>query len=126
MLPISDSRRDQAWQDAHADQVEALRIEALAKAAVGAKEPHRAIGAIAQLQARAQFDVYERLPELRMPVLVCGGRFDGIAPPANQDALRRQIAQAEMAMFDGGHPFLRQDPAALPRIAAFLLAQGAS
>jgi 3-oxoadipate enol-lactonase len=126
LLPISDTRRDQAWQDAHPDQVEALRLEALANAAVSAKEPRRAIGATAQLKARAQLDAYDRLPELRMPVLVCGGRFDGIAPPANQDALCRQIPQAELAMFDGGHPFLRQDPAALPRIAAFLLAQSAS
>ena len=54
------------------------------------------------------------------PTLVCGGRFDGIAPPANSEFLARAIPGARLAMFDGGHGFFMQDPAALPAIIGFL------
>ena len=50
------------------------------------------------------------------------GRFDGIAPPANQEALARQIPGADLRWFDGGHAFFLQDPMALPAIADWLSA----
>ncbi len=73
-----------------------------------------------QLEARAQHDVWERLPGLRLPVLIAAGRYDGIAVPANQDALARQIDGAELRWFDGGHAFFLQDPTALPALADWL------
>jgi 3-oxoadipate enol-lactonase len=73
-----------------------------------------------QLQARSHHDVWDRLPGLRLPVLVAAGRHDGIALPANQEALLRQIPGAEIQWFDGGHPFFLQDPTALPAIADWL------
>ena len=55
---------------------------------------------------------------------MCGGRFDGIAPPANSEFLARAIPGARLELFDGGHGFFLQDAAALPAIIAFL-AEGA-
>ena len=51
---------------------------------------------------------------------MCGGRFDGIAPPANSEFLARAIPGARLEMFDGGHGFFLQDAAAIPAIVAFL------
>jgi 3-oxoadipate enol-lactonase len=74
-----------------------------------------------QLAARSHHDVYDRLPSLRLPVLIAAGRYDGIALPANQEALLRQIDGAEIRWFDGGHAFFLQDPTAVPAIADWLL-----
>ena len=120
-MPISDVRRDDDWQATHPEEVDTLRAQFLTAQAIGAGEPRRAIGAAAQLQARIDHNVYDRLPRLTMPVLVCGGRSDGIAPPANLQAIAAQIPQAELALFNGGHLFFIQDRTAYPRMIDFLL-----
>jgi len=51
---------------------------------------------------------------------VCGGRYDGIAPVANQQALVEQIPDASLELFEGGHMFLIQDKRANPKIIDFL------
>ena len=60
------------------------------------------------------------MPELTLPSYLCGGRFDGIAAPANMEALAARIPGARLEFFEGGHLFLIQDRAAFPRIIAFL------
>lgn len=75
-----------------------------------------------QLEARALHDTYDRLASIDVPVLVAAGRDDGVAPPANQEALAARIPGAELAWFDGGHLFLTQDPTAWERIVAFAVA----
>jgi 3-oxoadipate enol-lactonase len=55
-----------------------------------------------------------------MPVFVCGGRHDGIAPVANLEAIHKKIPHARLELFDGGHLFFLQDPRTFKRIAAFL------
>lgn len=120
MLAIGDTRQDAAWQAANPAQVQDLIALALAAAAVGADEPGRELGARLQILARKDHDTYDRLPTLTMPVFLCGGRYDGIASPANLAALQRQIPQAQLELFEGGHGFLQQDPAAYQRIIEFL------
>ncbi len=73
-----------------------------------------------QLAARSHHDVWDRLPQLDLPVLVAAGRYDGIALPANQEALHRQIRGSELRWIDGGHAFFLQDPTAMPSIAEWL------
>jgi 3-oxoadipate enol-lactonase len=51
---------------------------------------------------------------------VCSGRYDGIAPPANGEFLAQKIPGARLQLFDGGHIFFLQDPAAFPAMFAFL------
>ena len=119
-LEISDVRMDAAWRSAHPELVARALERGRAARAVGAGEPGRAEGAAMQLEARRGHDAYERLQELKMPVLVAGGRYDGIAPVANQKALVTAIGQADLRIYEGGHLFLVQDGSAWPEIGAWI------
>lgn len=119
-LAITDVRRDAAWRAANAEAFEQLVAGALADLALNADDPGAAHGARRQLEARAGHDTWDRLPALRLPVLVCGGRFDGQAEPRVVEALARRIPGAELEFFDGGHQFLQQAPEAYQRIDAWL------
>lgn len=121
---LSDTRRDAAWQQAHPDAFQTLVEWTREALQVGADEPGRLVGARRQLEARAGHDTFERLPGLKMPVYLCGGRYDGIAPPANLEAMQRRIPGARLDLFEGGHLFFLQDPRALERITDFLLGGG--
>ncbi|MEH2465182.1 alpha/beta fold hydrolase [Nostoc sp.] len=72
------------------------------------------------LEARAAHDTYNRLSQLDIPVYICGGLYDGISPPANLEAMHKQIPGAYLEFFKGGHRFLYQDPQAFKQIIAFL------
>jgi 3-oxoadipate enol-lactonase len=120
MVVLSDTRRNPAWQAANPDQFQALIDQTLAGLQVGADEPGRRTGAKRQLEARMRHNTYDRLPDLKMPVYLCGGRYDGIALPANLEAMEKQIKGACLELFEGGHLFFLQDPRAFERITAFL------
>jgi 3-oxoadipate enol-lactonase len=120
VLQLSDTRRDAAWQAANETQFQALLEQALAALRVGADEPGRPIGARRQMEARARHDTYERLPALRLPVYICGGRYDDIASPARLEAMQKQIPGARLELFEGGHLFFVQDARTFERIGAFL------
>jgi 3-oxoadipate enol-lactonase len=119
-LPISDVRQTPDWQAAHPEAVERMMSWARAAAALGADDPDRARGAALQLDARMGHDTWARLPHLNMPVLLCAGRFDGIAPPANMRAMAGRIPAAELRVYDGGHMFLVQDRSAYAQIIDWL------
>jgi 3-oxoadipate enol-lactonase len=119
MVALFDTRRDATWIAAHAAEYAAL-VAGFADPYAG--EPGRAVGARRQLEARAGHDTWERLTQIACPVLVAGGRYDGQAPPDRQRALAGRIPGAELRLFEGGHRFMQQDPAALPAMMAFLSA----
>jgi 3-oxoadipate enol-lactonase len=48
------------------------------------------------------------------------GLYDDIAPVANGQAIVDRITNAALHVYDSGHVFVLQDPAAWPAIAAFL------
>ena len=83
-------------------------------------------GALKQLEARKGHDTFSRLPELKMPILLAGGRYDDIAPVANMQALDAQLANSELRLFEGGHLFLIQDKQAYPEIVSWLQQQSAT
>lgn len=120
LIPLADTRCDATWQAANPDEFEMMVTWSREMGKIGADEPNRKIGARRQIEARAQHDTYDRLPQITHPVFVCGGRFDGIAPPHNLDAITQQIPNATQQLFDGGHGFLAQDPAAYEAIIRFL------
>lgn len=122
MLGISDRRRDAAWVEAHSEQAEQLVRMALDDP--WADEPRRKLGALLQLQARAGHDVWNRLPAITAPTLICAGRYDDLAAPAAQEALASRIPNAELRWYEGGHLFLLEDRAAFADIIAFLDAAG--
>lgn len=117
---LSHRGRDAAWQAAHPEEYEALVEQTLAGAKIGADEAGRAEGYRRQIEARSHHDTYDRLPGIDAPVFICGGRYDGIAPISNQEALHRQIAGSRLELFEGGHAFLNEDPIAYERVIAFL------
>ena len=119
-LLVSDTRAA-AMRDNDPERFGRMVQDSLARMAVGAGEHGRVEGSARQLEARRHHDTYERLPGLAMPVYICGGNYDGIAPPANLEAMRKQIAGSTMELFEGGHLFLLQDRAAWPKVIEFLL-----
>ncbi len=120
LLYLSDTRRDSVWQAANPAQFQWLLDQTLAGLKIGTDEPGRQKGIRRQMEARALHDTYERLSTLRIPVYVCGGRYDGIARPSNAEAMKSQIPGARLELFEGGHLFFLQDPQAFNRIVAFL------
>ena len=118
LIPISDTRRDDAWAAAHPDQY-ALFV-AIGAADPYADEPGHAMGAHRQLEARAQHGAWDRLSDISCPVMIAAGRYDGIALPATQEKLASRIAGAKLRWFEGGHLFMIQDRTAAPAMAAFL------
>jgi 3-oxoadipate enol-lactonase len=115
-LEILDTRWDEAWRHAHPDMVTLIGE----RMNLGGEDGKPSQGLMNQLAARAEHDTSQRLGAIACPTLVCGGRFDGIAPPANSEFLAREIPGARLEMFDGGHAFFLQDPAAMPTIVDFL------
>lgn len=111
-----DTRWDAAWRATHPDVVKMIN-DAFH---LGEDGGAAAEGARLQLEARSRHDTSVRLGEIRCPTLVCGGRHDGIAPPPNSEFLARSIPGAQLRLFDGGHAFFMQDPAAFPAIVGFL------
>ena len=125
-IRLSDTRVTPEWERENAAELEALLDQRRTMAAIGADEPRRELGARLQLEARIGHDVYDRLPALTMPVLVCAGAYDGIAPPANSRAIVAQVPTASYEEFQGGHGFFLQDPRAAEVITAFLRGDDAS
>lgn len=123
MLAIADVRRNEAWQAAHPQETEQLLQQAAAAASPFLKEPGGIMGITRQIEARSHHDSYARLPRIQVPVLVCGGRYDGQAAPEVVENLHRQIPGAEIRFFEGGHQFLNEDPEASEAVAEFLQQQ---
>lgn len=120
VIALADNRRDATWQATHAQEFQTLLKDTLTGLKIGADEPGRAMGARRQIEARKDHDTYNRLPTLQVPTLICGGRYDGIASVDNQYAMQKQIPNAQVELFDGGHLFFVQDPRAYESITAFL------
>ncbi len=115
-LRVSDVRHTDQWIASNPQAWEKRMALALS-----AQRPDRdETGAAKQLEARRHHNTYDRLPTLKMPVLLAGGEYDGIAPPQNMQAMRRQITHADIQFFSGGHMFLIQDKTAYPHIIQWL------
>jgi 3-oxoadipate enol-lactonase len=123
-LAISDTRFDDAWQarepEAAAKQLARMAEADEATERRAAADPAAAAGARRQLEARKGHDTWDRLPSITAPTLVAAGRYDGIAPLANSEALVARIPDARLDVFEGGHLFLLQDRRAWSAILEFL------
>jgi 3-oxoadipate enol-lactonase len=87
-ISITDKRKDAAWQAANPDAVKQAVEMALAGHQRREAEPGGQMGYRRQLEARAGHDTYDRLPSLRMPVFLAGGRYDGQAAGEHGGAAR--------------------------------------
>jgi pimeloyl-ACP methyl ester carboxylesterase len=117
-LALLDSRFTPEWLAEHPS--DRALVDMMAARRDGSKAAEQLRGEALQLEARREHDVCDRLPRITCPTLVACGRFDGIAPPANGEAIVEHVAGAELHVYQGGHAFFAQDPAALPDVLAFL------
>jgi pimeloyl-ACP methyl ester carboxylesterase len=117
-LTLLDERFTPEWLADHPHDMAMVQLRAARAAEERTEERRR--GELAQLDARAGHDVWDRLPSITAPTLVAGGRFDGIAPPRNSEAIASRIPGAELRMYEGGHLFFVQDQTAMPDILGFL------
>jgi 3-oxoadipate enol-lactonase len=124
LLTLSDSRRDQAWQEAHPKEWQTLMADTSARLSLGEATPQAVMGAHRQLEARRGHDVWQELPNLKAPVLLMAGRYDGIASLKVMQNLAGRIAGARLEVFEGGHYFFQQDPRAFEVMIRFCLGQG--
>lgn len=122
-LAISDTRFGEEWQASDPTGTARFVENMRARAATVPAGPDAVVGARRQLEARAGHDTWERLHEILAPTLVCAGRFDGIAPLTNSEALAARIPRAMLRVFEGGHLFLLQDRAAWPAIVDFVCSE---
>jgi len=118
LLGRADTRHDGRWQETHRDDTRTLIEQTVPMVSARDQDAERQYHRL--LKARAQHDTFGRLHEISIPVYVCGGLYDGIAPPSNARALAAQIPGARVDFFEGGHGFLLQDPRASVEIARFL------
>lgn len=115
---ITDIRHDDVWAHEHPEKYRVLH--ALAAADPFAHEPGHVEGAQRQIEARAGHDVWDRLPSITCPVLVMGGRYDGIVPLETVSRLASRIPGAKLEIFEGGHLFMLDAPRAFQEMTAFL------
>jgi 3-oxoadipate enol-lactonase len=118
-LQLLDTRWDETWREANPDMVRMI-ADGFQLFQAGGQSSDGPNGLSLQLEARRRHDTADRLGSVRCPTLVCGGRFDGIAPLENSEFLAQAIPGARLELFDGGHIFFMQDPAALPAMLGFL------
>jgi 3-oxoadipate enol-lactonase len=116
-MTLLDTRWDEAWQTANPDMVR-LITEGMGQQ--NWADPEATRGLRLQLEARSHHDTSSRLGDIACPVLVCAGRYDGIAPQANSEFLASHIPGARLELFDGGHLFFMQDASAWPAIVKYL------
>ena len=119
LMPISDTRMTSEWAAANPEAHAQVLAMTSAPDPYG-DEPGRVTGAHRQLEARADHDVWARLPTIAVPVMLAAGKFDGIAPPQSQLNLALRIPGSVLQFFKGGHMFMLQDRAAMPAIEGFL------
>ncbi len=118
-LPLLDTRFTPAWLAEHdADR----GLAEMVSTRVPGRSDDVLRGEREQLDARRRFDVLDRLDRISCPTFVGAGRFDGIAPPVNSEAIAARISGAELRIYEGGHAFFAQDRRALPDVLDFLTA----
>ena len=115
---LLDSRFDPEWLESHPN--DRALAKAMAARNAGSKSDEQRRGEREQLLARSHHDVCDRLGSISCPTLVAGGKYDGIAPPANSEAIASRVPNAELRLYEGGHAFFAQDARALPEILDFL------
>lgn len=121
-FPIRMRLMDRRWDPASSEPIPGLGplYDVIVDNARQRPAGELAAGLARQLAARAGHDVAARLGEIEQDTLVCAGRYDDLAPLGNSQLLARELPNAELQVFDGGHVFMLQDREAFPTIIDFL------
>ena len=117
-MRIMDTRFTTEWLESHpTDRMFVDGISAVNGPAPGSDIER---GELEQLGARRQHDAWDRLARITAPTFIGAGRYDGIAPLANSEAIAARIPDSELHVYEGGHGFFAQDATAFPEILDFL------
>ena len=117
-MRIMDTRFTPEWLESHpSDRMFVEAITANPGVAPGSEAER---GEIEQLEARRHHDVWQRLDRITAPTFIAAGRYDGIAPPENSERIAERIPDSTVRIYEGGHGFFAQDPAAIPDVLEFL------
>ncbi|HEY6531655.1 MAG TPA: alpha/beta fold hydrolase [Acidimicrobiales bacterium] len=117
-MSVVDSRWTEEWLAEH--ELDRMIADVISTAVSAEPGSDRERGEKGQVAARADHDAWDRLPLITAPTLVAAGRYDGVAPLANSEAIASRIPGAELRAYEGGHVFFFQDPTAIPEIIEFL------
>jgi pimeloyl-ACP methyl ester carboxylesterase len=117
---LLDTRFTPEWLAEH-DADRAI-VEMVAGMQGAPKDAEVRRGELAQLDARSRFDALDRLGNITCPTFIAAGRYDGIAPPENAEAIAEGIPHAELRFYEGGHVFFLQDAQAIADVMEFLAA----
>lgn len=117
-MRIMDTRFTPEWLESH--PADRMFVDGISSTNGPLPGSEAARGELEQMGARQHHDVWERLPLITAPTFVGAGRFDGIAPLANSEAIASRVANAELHVYEGGHGFFAQDGTAFPEILDFL------
>ncbi|MEH6556189.1 MAG: alpha/beta hydrolase [Oceanicoccus sp.] len=120
MMGISDIRDDLQWQQQNPEIIEKRWQYINAQRKQLAVREQSKTGAVNQLNARKCHDTSARLHNIHANTFICGGIYDGIAPPENLRALNTDIAGSTLKFYQGGHLFMLQDRTAMIDILEFL------
>jgi pimeloyl-ACP methyl ester carboxylesterase len=116
MVTLNDTRFTVDWLASHPSDAQMMNM----RGETTTKSADVIRGERLQLAARVGHDVADRLHVIPCPTFVAAGKFDGIAPPINSEAIVQRISDATLSLYDGGHMFLAQDPTAIREIRTFL------
>ncbi len=120
LIPVLDTRKDISWQQKYPEKYAGL-VEEMARALSNPNgDPGVPNGLELQLNARSRHDTWDRLDQLKMPVYICGGRYDASATPESLEKMAARIPQAKFELFNGGHRFWLDDTTAYRKIIDFL------
>ena len=118
MVTINDTRFTSEWLASHPS--DAQMVNMFNSPAVIPKDAEVIRGERLQLEARKHHDVVDRLHRITSPTFIAAGKFDGIAPAVNSEAILERISDATLVVYEGGHILLAQDPTAIRQIRTFL------
>lgn len=122
-----DLRKSLEWQAANPDKTRELLEQGRKRGGpVDPSDRHAAMGARRQLEAREEHDAREWIDQIKLPVALLGGRYDGLGTEAGQMFMAERIEGSVMQLFEGAHGFLNEDPEAVPALVAFLKTDAAT
>ena len=116
-IKINDLRINDAWIKQNHDSWNIIKEEARKKRlySTNPKYLHK------QLMARKDHNTFQSLKNIDIPVFLMGGKYDGIAPVSNMDAIHKNITDSRLEFYEGGHLFLIQDKKAFQDLVDWLL-----
>lgn len=118
-----DLRKSEEWQAEHPEEAaKLLEMGRKRGGPVDPNDPHAAMGARRQLEAREEHDAREWIDQISVPTALFGGRYDGLGTVEGQHFMAERIEGSVVQLFEGAHGFLNEDAEAVPALVEFLKA----